>query len=815
MIQIESVRINELRGIRTLEIAPGRKSFVISGPNGSGKSGVVDAIEFALTGDMSRLAGKGTSGLSVQRHGPHVDRRDDPEAAEVSLTLFEPESGNTVVLTRNVKTSKSFTLTPDNPKVRAVVEEVAQHPELTLSRREIIKYILVEAGERSRQIQELLKLEDVGNIRSIFQTTKNRLSSAHSGAQRDAGNAEDALRRHLDIKALSKQEILAAVNPRRKILGLPEIADLAADTALNAGALETASGQVFNKPSALRDVAALVEAVGEFDTLAKSEVAAILKDVGVLEADPALLQVITRRAFVERGLSLVAGARCPLCDSEWEDEQNLREHLKAKLAKSKEAEALQQRVLKNASEVAAQARRLAGLIAPVQALGSGGGLPWIDLGAWSQRLGELARSLSSVDDVVARKGRLEEGWISAPPELPEKLTLLAGSIKARPDQSASVAAQTFLALAQDRLNVWRSAKRAEKQAASASSRGQEVYKAYCDSMEDQLVALYTAVEGDFSSYYREINSDDEGAFKAKLAPSEGKLDLEVAFYDKGMFPPAAYHSEGHQDGMGVCLYLALMKRALGPRFRFAVLDDVVMSVDQGHRKQFCSLLRNRFPDTQFIITTHDKVWAKQMQTEGLVGSKGGIAFNSWSVQTGPIFEQLAGVWGQIDKDLAKDDIPAAAARLRRHLEYISAELADQLGAKPAFRGDFSYDLGDLLPAVIGRQAELFKLAAKAAQAWGNEGAKKEVEELKAARADALAKHGGEAWIVNKAVHYAEWADFSKGEFKAVVDAFKLLLLQFRCPKPKCESWLYVTPRKGEAECLRCRCMGFNLNLKSS
>lgn len=85
MIQIESVDIRELRGIRTLGISPGRKSFVISGPNGSGKSGVVDAIQFGVTGDISRLSGKGTVGLTVQRHGPHVDRRDDPEAAEVSL----------------------------------------------------------------------------------------------------------------------------------------------------------------------------------------------------------------------------------------------------------------------------------------------------------------------------------------------------------------------------------------------------------------------------------------------------------------------------------------------------------------------------------------------------------------------------------------------------------------------------------------------------------------------------------------------------------------------------------------------------------
>ena len=106
--------------------------------------------------------------------------------------------------------------------------------------------------------------------------------------------------------------------------------------------------------------------------------------------------------------------------------------------------------------------------------------------------------------------------------------------------------------------------------------------------------------------------------------------------------------------MGVCLYLTLMKRLLSDGFHFAVLDDVVMSIDQDHRKQVCRLLNNRFSGTQFIITMHDKVWAKQMQTDGLVKPKSGVAFHSWSVQSGPIFEQIAEVWDQIEVDLGKN-----------------------------------------------------------------------------------------------------------------------------------------------------------------
>jgi DNA repair exonuclease SbcCD ATPase subunit len=157
MIWIDSVKLVEVRGIRELDLNLGRKSFVISGPNGSGKSGVIDGVQFALTGEISRLAGKGTAGLTVQRHGPHVDRRDDPAVAIVTLNIFLPETQKTAVLTRNMKRPTNYSLVPNDPDIRSVIEEVAQHPELTLSRREIIKYILVEAGERSSEIQALLK----------------------------------------------------------------------------------------------------------------------------------------------------------------------------------------------------------------------------------------------------------------------------------------------------------------------------------------------------------------------------------------------------------------------------------------------------------------------------------------------------------------------------------------------------------------------------------------------------------------------------------------------------------------------------------
>jgi hypothetical protein len=87
VIKLESAHIEEVRGIRKLDIDFGKNTFAISGPSGSGKSGVIDAIEFGLTGQNGRLTGRGTRGLSVTEHGPHVDKTKFPDAAFVELDL--------------------------------------------------------------------------------------------------------------------------------------------------------------------------------------------------------------------------------------------------------------------------------------------------------------------------------------------------------------------------------------------------------------------------------------------------------------------------------------------------------------------------------------------------------------------------------------------------------------------------------------------------------------------------------------------------------------------------------------------------------
>jgi DNA repair exonuclease SbcCD ATPase subunit len=813
VIKLETAHIEEVRGIRKLDIDFRKETFAISGPNGSGKSGVIDAIEFGLTGQIGRLTGRGTKGLSVAEHGPHVDKVKFPDASFVQLKVFLPSLGKSATITRKVSSPKKPKIVPADPDVRAALNEIADHPEITLSRREILRFILVEPTKRSEEIQTILKLEEIGQTRGALNSAQNKLQAAQRTAAAQVQSSRGILQRHLQIATFQSGDLLAAVNTRRAALGLAQIEKLTADTKLDAGLSDTGKAPEFNKQSALRDLNALSDAGKTFADLGKAQAAAILSGIARLEADPALLGALQRRSFIEKGLDLVDGPECPLCDHPWENEQHLREHLKAKLARSEEAGRLQEALLKAGAELVREEVRVLGLVGQVLKIADGqgdGGFARL-LNAWTADLEGLKAKLITLDGLIGLKDRLTSGWLETPKGFAKGLAALTQQVEAKPDQTATLDAQTFLATAQLRLGDYREAMRKNKTAEIASNSAKTAYEAYCRVMEDELNALYEDVQEDFSTFYRTINEDDEVKFTAKLTPSEGRLDLDVNFYERGLFPPGAYHSEGHQDGMGVCLYLALMKRLFGDRFTIALLDDVVMSVDSGHRYQFCKLLKTHFPDTQFVITTHDRLWAEQMKSAGLVTAKTSLAFHGWTVDTGPLVESKTEIWDEIAAALAKGKVEVAAAGLRHHLEYASRHLADHLGASPAFHADGNYELGELLPSVLTRMRSLCGKAADAAQSWGNSAAKDEAAARKMLLSSSNAATNVEQWAVNRAVHYNEWANFGRRDFEPVVAAFRELLDCFRCTD--CQSWLYVTPR-ASPESLRCPCSAINMNLKS-
>jgi recombinational DNA repair ATPase RecF len=819
MIHIKTVHIQEFRGIHSLDLDLGGKNYGICGSNGTGKSGVVDAIEFCLTGDVSRLTGQGSGGVSVKAHAPHVDQRDHPERASVTITGDIPSLGKSVEIRRSVKNVRKPVVTPDDADVLGAIEELQTHPEFVLSRREIIKYIITPPGERSKDVQTLLRLEHLEKVRKALTAFANKRGTEADQADRLRQTAETELGTSLGIPEVTDALVLEKVNEKRKLLGLAALDELAEDVSLKAGIAveEEQKTPPLQKTVALADVRALRSAIDEAEppelSDAREEVAAVLTR---LKNDEQTFALVLRQGFMKMGLELITEDACPLCDNEWIADE-LRAHLRAKLKRAKDAEELLEEL---GSSMKIILDRLSERISSVQKtieycekLN-----PPVKHAELTDYLTELRNAETALKRFLQEKIEIELTlesvgtlWWSPDAKRKDCIDECRVAVEALPDKSPEDEAREILIVAQERYEKNVSASKTADEQQKSSVTAKTVLGYYNNSCTKILEGIYDQVAENFAKYYCVINREDEESFRCELESAPAKLNLDVDFYGRGLFPPGAYHSEGHQDGMGLCLYLALMKHTLGKKFTLAVLDDVLMSVDAGHRREVCRLLKSEFPNTQFILTTHDRVWLQYMKTEGLI--RNSQTFGGWTVDAGPRTWDDEDVWADVATELSKGDVAKAASLLRHYLEYMATVLADNFRARVEYRGDGRYDLGDLLPHVFKKWKKLLEAGEKSARSWGLD----EVEEdLAAKRTHAkvlIAKTKTEEWAINPSVHFNEWANLQVHELEEVVDAFKDLLDSLRCENELCRSYLYVSPPRGHADEMRCNCAATVINLR--
>ena len=813
MIRIEKIRIHEFRGIRDLTLDLKGKNFAACGPNGTGKSGIVDATEFVLTGSISRLSGSGTGGLSVKAHGPHVDSRNKPDQAYVTLDVVIPSlGGKKETIHRSVKAAGAPTITPQEPAVLAAFESVRLHPEFVLSRRELIRYVLSEPGQRAKEVQALLRLDDIEKLRAVLQKISNACTRDLVPLERAEKDAIDLLLTALSVGQLTKAAVIAAANVKRETLGLAPLTELEATTSLKDGLATTggaAPGRV-PKAQATADLATARDALAALAAPAFEQAcAAVAAAAGELGKDAASLDGVTREALLRSALDLYDGSACPVCDTAFEPDA-FQGHVAAKLG---HFEAVTAKRAALEAQIAPLFDTLHGAeLALSVVLAHGPQLaPPVDVEALKTFKTVLASRCAQLQALLPLDGTRDVLLAAhTTPDLTATFSALAVAIAAIPEPTKQDAAREFLVLAQERLEQYRAARQKLTAAKGRADRAAKVFEVFGTVTTKALEGIYTEVEKTFSEYYRKINQDDESAFTAKLMPSLGKLGFDVDFYGRGHFPPGAYHSEGHQDGMGLCLYLALMNHLLGANFTFAVLDDVLMSVDAGHRREVCALLKEKFPNTQFLFTTHDEIWLRHMKSEGLIAGRAFAHFRTWSVDLGPTEWDDRDVWGEIDGYLAKNDVRAAAGLLRHYLEHFAKEACDRLRASVEFRGDAQFMLGDLLPNATSALGELFKKGKIAAQSWGQKDKVDAIAAREALFVDAKIKTGHEQWQVNTAVHFNAWADLQKQDFSPVVVAFKSFTGCFACAT--CTEMFYVVPDRGGKEGLRCGCGDLNLNL---
>jgi energy-coupling factor transporter ATP-binding protein EcfA2 len=350
-----------------------------------------------------------------------------------------------------------------------------------------------------------------------------------------------------------------------------------------------------------------------------------------------------------------------------------------------------------------------------------------------------------------------------------------------------------------------------KKSYESYERGEILLNTFLESKNTILNNLFTEIKDRFVELYKQIHGIDETEFDALLISQSAGVDFKVNFHGRGVNVPNAFHSEGHQDTMGICLYLALAERLIQRFIDLIILDDVMMSVDAPHRREICNILANFFKGRQFFITTHDQTWARQLQSEGVIHFKNRIEFSNWTIENGPSMNILGDIWDVIEEDLNRNDIPAAAAKLRRGSEEYFSQVCASLHAPVRFKFSGQYELGDLLNGAMSEYKSQLKHAKNAARSWENF---KELERLKKIEDHSkgvFEKINLERWAVNPAVHFNQDNDFTLQDFKPVVDTFRELFSIFQCNK--CGTFLHLVINGPKVEAVKCDCGNVNWNLK--
>ena len=402
------------------------------------------------------------------------------------------------------------------------------------------------------------------------------------------------------------------------------------------------------------------ETLVKYDTELRSQ-------LSYLKSDPKLRRLLAQAQLLQTGLSLVDDTGlCPLCDTQWSP-GSLQTYLESKLLQAKQAQEFN-------NSVAALSGQIVQILQTVQvslerAISATETLDLrpesAALQAWRARLRDLIKDLGAAADNYPGDGYTadEVATALAPLDLGGVATRVLEVVKAKfPKATPEQTAWDTLTRLEENLKALELAKHQFEQSSLWKARAGLLLEAFQQARDSVLGELYDSIRDRFVDLYRKLHGEDEAGFTAKLEPNGPSLNFEVDFHGKGTHPPHALHSEGHQDSMGVCLYLALAERLTKGTVDLVILDDVVMSVDVDHRRQLCSVLASEFPDRQFLITTHDQAWASQLRTEDVVTSSNCTEFFNWNIDAGPQINDEVELWDRIASDLKRGDVPSPVFR---------------------------------------------------------------------------------------------------------------------------------------------------------
>ncbi len=706
--RIKSISIHAFRGIPSLELPLEGKSLVIKGENGTGKSSIVESFEFLFTGKLSIFEGEGTQNLSLLKHAPHSDYVKDDVLVRI---VFSPN---------DVTVERTFSNDPKPPVQLKDYFETAGKGTFILRRSQILKFIASVPSDRFRAIASILGVEQLDNIELAMKRAHEELDEHLKARQQRIQTVLAEISALLGEDIAASVQVLPSLNKRLTAVGLTPMTSLDRVDDLTQEMLKT-----FRKTADLESVTKLGEISDRVKTLRVGEE----YSQSVHQLDLQLTPFLEAKAKRELSVNnlLIIGKKaveedergvCPLCGQSIDREELLKQ--------------IDQRLntLSQLSEEASQIRRtsvnleekLSSLINEMQKVSS-------DIESYKQLKSERlkldqiielfkefaskAKSAKELDDrIPVETFRTSSAKLNAVTEsLVTKCQSMLNKIGVPDDWKNKVAAISIVSQVKGLLSEITQIESDLKTEEQQSKHAETIYKTFSETKKNTISEIYESIMDNVNSFYSTLHPQDPHKnIELKIATGKrASADLKIESFEKAKEDPRAFTSEAHQDSLGLCIFLAFVKK-FNKRCNFIVLDDVVTTIDAQHRELICTLLLEQFRDYQLMITTHDGVWYEQLRSHQRAfrvdGEWRNLEIVKWTLKEGPTIESFRPRWDKIKAKIDVGDKQGAASEGRNYVEWLLKEICKTTLARVIIKE--RYTVADLSKPAKERIDELTK-----------------------------------------------------------------------------------------------------------
>lgn len=709
MPKIKTLTVHNFRGIIESTIDLDGCSVVILGENGTGKSSFVDALEFYFSGTVSHL--EGAQGISTARHAPHI--RSSQGQTLVALTFDRPE----VTLTR---TLRNFAEVPEGLRE---YHSLGASAKFILRRKNLLDFILAQPGPRYEQLAAIIGVNDLDKVERAFVQVSDELESQVTTLKSKIETEERKLDELIGNTDHSDEGILSGLNRKLLELNQPVLQTLD-DVEKRKIAIVSSSRSPEDTQKALDVKNGLVLAqglLGDISFLINYK--ELWHETENLQADAAQVRELLFQEALNAARKIVIEYSeldyCPVCMQQI-DRVELLNSLEQRIRKAG--------IIEQRSSAIKTMRD--GLIAAIQSKIE----QWEQLAAVVAAL-NLVWDTSQVEPYVSMLTKLSSALASEPfemrlpafdeldtnPAITTAVKYLEGlSTYLKAEQSKlepteqdriTVTVIDLLTRVIDSRKTLQDLQPKLRAKSAVYREMRSIYECFVNTKRDEIKNIYQDLEGHIKRYFA-ILHENEGYREIRLAVDESKrasTEIKMDFHDRSQEDPRAFNSEGHLDSLGLCVFLAFVKR-FNMGFPIIVLDDVVSSIDSGHRQRICRLLFDEFPDVQFFITTHDYIWFEELRSLQKACGKEhqfkNLQILDWSLEDGPRLDKYKPRWERIREKLERGDKDGAASDTRKELEAFLLELSISLMTPIPLKRDGRYTVADLHDPVVARVKKL-------------------------------------------------------------------------------------------------------------